>query len=141
MMAHSVKGTTGLFFLNAAEMWVDVSTSKRAKGVAQIMRRLRSLLGAQQEEEVVQTDTHWMAESGIIDMFVFMGPTPKDVMRQYSSLTGTTPLPPLFSLAYHQCRWNYNDQEDVSTVNRKFDEYDIPMDVIWLDIEHTDGKR
>ena len=22
-----------------------------------------------------------------------------------------------------------------------FDEHDIPMDVIWLDIEHTDGKK
>ena len=26
-------------------------------------------------------------------------------------------------------------------MNRKFDEYDIPYDVLWLDIEHTDGKR
>ena len=24
---------------------------------------------------------------------------------------------------------------------RNFDQYDIPMDVLWLDIEHTDGKR
>ena len=39
------------------------------------------------------------------------------------------------------CRWNYNDQEDVNTVARKFDEHDIPMDVMWLDIEHTDGKK
>ena len=23
----------------------------------------------------------------------------------------------------------------------KFDEHDIPMDVMWLDIEHTDGKK
>ena len=22
-----------------------------------------------------------------------------------------------------------------------FDEHDIPYDVLWLDIEHTDGKR
>ena len=27
------------------------------------------------------------------------------------------------------------------SVDAKFDEHDIPMDVIWLDIEHTDGKR
>jgi hypothetical protein len=27
------------------------------------------------------------------------------------------------------------------SVNNGFDEHDIPMDVIWLDIEHTDGKR
>lgn len=47
----------------------------------------------------------------------------------------------VFSLAYHQCRWNYNDQQDVDTVNKAFDEFDIPMDVMWLDIEHTDNKK
>ena len=26
-------------------------------------------------------------------------------------------------------------------MDANFDKYDIPMDVIWLDIEHTDGKR
>ena len=27
------------------------------------------------------------------------------------------------------------------SVNRQFDEHDIPYDVLWLDIEHTNGKR
>lgn len=47
----------------------------------------------------------------------------------------------MFSLAYQQCRWNYNDEEDVAGVHSGFDEHDIPMDAIWLDIEHTDGKK
>ncbi len=50
-------------------------------------------------------------------------------------------MPPLFSLAFHQCRWNYNDENDVLTVAKSFDEHDMPVDVIWLDIEHTNGKR
>jgi len=54
---------------------------------------------------------------------------------------GTQALPPLFSLGYHQCRWNYEDEQDVKAVDAGFDEHDIPYDVIWLDIEHTDGKR
>ena len=29
----------------------------------------------------------------------------------------------------------------VGSVNDGFDTHDIPMDVIWLDIEHTDGKK
>lgn len=57
------------------------------------------------------------------------------------SLSGTQSFPPLSALAYHQCRWNYNDQEDVRAVDQGFDEHDIPYDFIWLDIEHTDGKR
>ncbi len=27
------------------------------------------------------------------------------------------------------------------SVDKGFDEHDIPYDVLWLDIEHTDGKR
>lgn len=47
----------------------------------------------------------------------------------------------MFSIAYHQCRWNYNDETDVEQVNKGFDDHDIPMDVMWLDIEYTDGKK
>lgn len=56
-------------------------------------------------------------------------------------LSGTQSFPPLAAVGYHQCRWNYNDQEDVASVDAGFDEHDIPYDYIWLDIEHTDGKR
>lgn len=40
-----------------------------------------------------------------------------------------------------QCRWNYKDEADVADVNERFDAAGMPYDVIWLDIEHTDGKR
>lgn len=47
----------------------------------------------------------------------------------------------LFSLAYHQSRWNYNTEKDVNDVSNAFDEHDIPMDTMWLDIEYTDNKK
>ena len=49
-------------------------------------------------EEVPQVDTHWISESGIIDVFVMLGPKPHDVFREYASFTGTTPLPPVSSI-------------------------------------------
>ena len=45
--------------------------------------------------ETPQVDTHWFSESGIIDMFVMLGPSPRNVFRQYSQLTGPTMLPPV----------------------------------------------
>ena len=45
--------------------------------------------------EMPQTDTHWVAESGVIDVFVMMGPSAYDVFSQYAELTGTTNLPPV----------------------------------------------
>lgn len=38
-------------------------------------------------------------------------------------------------------RWNYKDEPDAFAVDAGFDQHAIPYDVLWLDIEHTDGKR
>lgn len=43
--------------------------------------------------ETPQTDVRWMSESGIIDVFLLLGPSVSDVFRQYASLTGTRPRP------------------------------------------------
>uniref|UniRef100_A0A914X4X0 Glucosidase II subunit alpha n=1 Tax=Plectus sambesii TaxID=2011161 RepID=A0A914X4X0_9BILA len=136
VMAQSPTKAVGLLWLNAAETWVDVKSSTADKGM------LRSLVDKfKSSNEVPQMETHWISESGLIDIYIMLGPSARDVFRQYTDLTGITPLPPMWSIAYHQCRWNYNDMEDVASVHASFDEHDIPMDVIWLDIEHTDGKR
>jgi alpha 1,3-glucosidase len=45
------------------------------------------------DSDVPQTDTHWMSESGVIDVFFMLGPKPVDAFQQYAFLTGTTPLP------------------------------------------------
>ena len=42
------------------------------------------------------------------------------------------------SFAFHFIHFCINS---VSSVDENFDKFDIPYDVIWLDIEHTDGKR
>lgn len=54
-------------------------------------------------------------------------------------LPASTPphIPPPPPLA----RWNYKDEADVKAVDAGFDDHAIPYDVLWLDIEHTVGKR
>ena len=88
-----------------------------------------------------QRETRWVSESGVLDIFVFAGPNVADVLNAYTLVTGRPQLPPMFALAYHQSRWNYRDEKDVTEVEAKFEECDFPMDVIFNDIEHTDGKR
>jgi mannosyl-oligosaccharide alpha-1,3-glucosidase len=69
------------------------------------------------------------------------GPTPDKVFKQYAGLTGTTPLPAHWSLGYHQCRWNYVSSEDIRAVQKRFDEEDMPLDVLWLDIEYSKDHK
>lgn len=130
LQAHKKVSTVGVLWLNAAETWVDIVKAKMGANPFSLGT------GA-----TTDTRTHWFSESGLLDIFVFLGPTPKDVVSSYSDLTGYTALPQHFSIAYHQCRWNYVTDEDVKNVDRKFDKSQIPYDVIWLDIEYTDGKK
>ncbi|KAF9357917.1 hypothetical protein BGX26_002855 [Mortierella sp. AD094] len=136
MLGHSKNSTAAVFWMNAAETWVDVEKSAEDKDGG-----LLSWIKSKKAVSTPATKTHWISEAGVLDLFVFLGPTHRDIFRQYSSLVGTTALPQSFSIAYHQCRWNYNSQQDVAEVDAGFDEHDIPYDVLWLDIEHTDGKR
>eukprot|EP00878_Enallax_costatus_P018240 GHUV01019193.1.p1 GENE.GHUV01019193.1~~GHUV01019193.1.p1 ORF type:complete len:724 (+),score=171.12 GHUV01019193.1:190-2361(+) len=117
LLSHKQGLTVGAFWLNAAEMYVDVESVRDGQAV------------------------QWITESGILDLFIMTGPSPKDVTSQYAAVTGTTAMPQLFALGYHQCRWNYKDEADAYAVDAGFDEHQIPYDVLWLDIEHTDGKR
>ncbi|KAL3637867.1 putative glucan 1,3-alpha-glucosidase [Castilleja foliolosa] len=133
MISHGKsRGSSGFFWLNAAEMQIDVLGPGWNNESSSYLR-----LPSDQK----RVDTLWMSEAGVMDTFFFIGPGPKDVVRQYTTVTGTSALPQLFATAYHQCRWNYRDEEDVKNVDSKFDEHDIPYDVLWLDIEHTDGKK
>lgn len=52
----------------------------------------------QGSSETPQTDVRWISESGIIDVFIMLGPTPKDVFSQYASLTGEIMDESLFTL-------------------------------------------
>ncbi|KAK5728464.1 glucosidase II [Elasticomyces elasticus] len=139
LQAKKRDSTVGVFWLNAAETWVDITKTKSfvKQAVDKVLQNPVSLgvTGS------MTTDTHWISESGLLDVFVMLGPTPQDVISTYSELTGYTQLPQMFSIAYHQCRWNYVTDEDVRDVDRKFDKFKIPYDVIWLDIEYTEGKK
>jgi len=126
VIGHAPGKSLGLLWLNAAETWVDVERPKDGHSVS----------------------THWISESGIIDVWGFVGNTPAQVLFKYTALTGTAcgvlrarrqagqraqclgrrswrgcgaagapAMPREFALAYHQCRWNYNDEADVAAVD------------------------
>lgn len=130
MQAHKKDSTVGVFWLNAAETWVDIVKTKQSSNPLSLG------IGAKTD-----TNTHWFSETGLLDMFVFLGPNPADISKAYGELTGYSQLPQEFAIGYHQCRWNYVTDDDVKDVDRKMDKHKIPYDVIWLDIEYTDGKK
>jgi alpha 1,3-glucosidase len=77
MQAQKKDSTVGVFWLNTAETWIDITKS------TSLANPLSMGVASQ-----TTTTSHWISESGLLDIFVFLGPTPQDVIGAYSELTG-----------------------------------------------------
>ena len=75
------------------------------------------------------------------NIYFIIGASAQEVTRKLQALTGKTPLPPLWALGYHQCRFGYRDLADLEELDEKFDSLDIPCDGLWLDIDYMDGFK
>ncbi|KZC13685.1 Lysosomal alpha-glucosidase [Dufourea novaeangliae] len=75
---------------------------------------------------------------GIFDMYFFLGPTPADVIKQYSEIVGKPFLPPYWSLGFHLCRFGYGSLESTKEVWRRTIAAHIPFDTQWNDLDYMD---
>lgn len=79
--------------------------------------------------------------NGDMELYLIAGPELKDVVANYSALTGKMPLPPLWSLGYQQSRFSYMNQGEVIRLAHHFRFKKIPCDVIYLDIHYMDEYK
>ena len=80
-------------------------------------------------------------DAGGIDVTIFPGPEPRDVVRRFTARVGRTPLPPLWALGHHQSRWSYASAREVRRLAEEIRRRGIPTDAIHLDIDFMDGFR
>ena len=74
-------------------------------------------------------------------VYVIDRASPQEVMTGLAELVGTMPMPPLWAIGYHQCRYSYNPESRVREIAQTFRDKSIPCDVIWFDIDYMDGYR
>ena len=79
------------------------------------------------------------AEGGELNYYFIAGPEPKKIVEQYTAMTGRSPLPPLWSLGYQQCRYSYYPESRAREIVKTFREKKIPADVIYFDIDYQQG--
>lgn len=85
---------------------------------------------------------YWFgADGGNLDYYYIAGDSMGSVLKEYTYLTGTCPLPQKWTLGYHQSRWGYVTQEDMEEIAASMREYDIPCDAIHFDIDYMQGYR
>lgn len=93
--------------------------------------------------QTISTDQNVVFESmgPAFRVVVIERPDVAQLMRALADLTGHMPLPPLWSLGYHQCRHTYYPDGRVMEVADLLRKHQIPSDVIWMDIDYMDGYR
>jgi len=67
-----------------------------------------------------------------LDIFLFLG-SPKEILSEYTALTGRSPLPPLWSFGLWMSRITYKSEAETREVAGLLREHKIPCDVIHLD--------
>jgi len=80
-------------------------------------------------------------EDQYLDIYLFKADSPRSLLRKYTSITGTSPLPPVWGIGYHQSRYSYFPDTEVRRIARNFRRHKLPADVIQIDIDYMSGYR
>jgi alpha-D-xyloside xylohydrolase len=67
-----------------------------------------------------------------LDLFFFFG-SPKEILSEYTALTGRATLPPLWTFGLWMGRQTYSSEKEVREVAKKLRQERIPSDVIHID--------
>ncbi len=116
MMCKKKHGVYGLFFDNTFHSYLN--------------------LGKENSEYF-----YYAADDGNLDYYFLGGEHLTDVIGNYTYLTGTTPLPQLWTLGFHQCRWGYECAEDIREVAGNYRKLNIPCESVQYDIDYMEQYK
>lgn len=77
---------------------------------------------------------------GCGDYYFFFGSLP-EICAEFTSISGRNPLCPYWALGAQQSRWSYPNAAKVDEVIRGYRERDLPLSVVYLDIDYMDAYK
>ncbi|TFK31272.1 glycoside hydrolase family 31 protein [Crucibulum laeve] len=119
---HRSSGTHGVFLLNANGMDIKLTQDEAKNSNAAL------------EYNVI---------GGVLDFYFLAGSTtdPEALPKQYAQIVGLPAEYPYWSFGFQQCRFGYKDYVDVAGVISSYAEAQIPLEVMWTDIDYMDRRR
>uniref|UniRef100_A0A8C1FYG6 alpha-glucosidase n=1 Tax=Cyprinus carpio carpio TaxID=630221 RepID=A0A8C1FYG6_CYPCA len=77
---------------------------------------------------------------GILDFYMVLGPTPEEVVQQYTEMIGRPVLPAYWSLGFQLCRYGYSNDTEIADLYRDMKAAQIPYDVQYADIDYMERQ-
>lgn len=81
------------------------------------------------------------ADTGNLDYYFIGGAGLKDVVSNYTWLTGRAPMQQLWTLGFHQSRWGYESEREIRGIAEGMKKHNLPCDCIHFDIDYMDHYK
>jgi alpha-glucosidase len=78
---------------------------------------------------------------GPLDYYILYGPEPKAVLHAWAWMTGSAPMPPMWTLGFQQSRYSYFPEAEVRRIASRLRSERIPSDAMYLDIDYQLKNR
>jgi alpha-glucosidase (family GH31 glycosyl hydrolase) len=112
--------------------YIQVSSSGKAHGVFFLNSNgMDAYLSGDESAGVQGQSIGVQSTGGVLDFYVFAGPTPEDVVAQYLEVIGRPAMMPYWSLGFHNCRYGYPSVAYVSDVVKNYSAAEIPLETQW----------
>ncbi len=76
-----------------------------------------------------------------LDYYLFVGDTVPEVLEQYTTLTGRSPMPPRYVFGLHQGAYGYFDRYKLALAANSYRVARIPCDGLHIDVDFQDNYR
>ncbi|KAI9714568.1 MAG: hypothetical protein M1812_006373 [Candelaria pacifica] len=84
----------------------------------------------------------WRTLGGSIDLYFFAGPSVVEVTKSFQKdAVGLPAMQQYFTFGFHQCRWGYANWTELQQVVNNFEQFGIPLENIWTDIDYMNQYR
>ncbi len=71
-------------------------------------------------------------------LYKITGESTKDIINQFLKIIGPSYIPPLWAFGFGQSRWGYKNQKDIDEVIKGYQDNNLPLDYICMDIDYMD---
>ncbi len=79
-------------------------------------------------------------DDGMLRYYLIYGSI-STIYENLSKLIGKPFMPPRWVFGYHHSRWGFKDEGTIREVVKGFEDHDLPLSAIHLDIDYMDGFR